>query len=189
MKTEIKIESGRVYLIYRGEDYGSYPVKIISFEKKDTSTLLIRICESVLTPEKMSNVLANDVQLTEDNFKELLFDNLTQSGSGSTPSLTATPMYKEDFDNSNSNEDDPNKDSYFELNVEGVNLTTDIVINVSSVDYQTAGASEQPGWDNRAGGLAHVYIMDADTSAGGIMEVTSIDAETATINIKVRTPS
>ncbi|MDR3142102.1 MAG: hypothetical protein LBU37_10305 [Tannerellaceae bacterium] len=78
MKTEIKTEAGRVHLIYRGEDYGSYPLKIISFEKKDTVTLLVRICESVLLSEKTFNVLVGGVQLTEDNFKELLFDNLTK---------------------------------------------------------------------------------------------------------------
>ncbi|MDR1160779.1 MAG: hypothetical protein LBK45_00415 [Tannerellaceae bacterium] len=76
MNTEIKIESGRVYLIYRGKDYGSYPEKIISFQKKRDSILLVRIDEGLICAESISNVSVNDMPLTEDNFKELLFDNL-----------------------------------------------------------------------------------------------------------------
>jgi hypothetical protein len=76
MKTKIKIASGRVYLIYRGKDYGSYPVDIISFQKKSDSTLLVRIAESTICAESISNVSVNGEPLTGDNFKELLFDNL-----------------------------------------------------------------------------------------------------------------
>ncbi|MDR1161279.1 MAG: hypothetical protein LBK45_02975 [Tannerellaceae bacterium] len=76
MNTEIKIESGRVYLIYRGKDYGSYPVDIISFQKKSDSTLLVKIAEIVLVAESIPNVSVNGEPLTGDNFKELLFNNL-----------------------------------------------------------------------------------------------------------------
>jgi hypothetical protein len=76
METEIKIEQGRVYLIYRGKDYGAYPVDIISFQKQSDSTLLVKIAEIVLVAESISNVSVNGDPLTEDNFKELLFDNL-----------------------------------------------------------------------------------------------------------------
>jgi hypothetical protein len=76
MKTEIKTASGRVFLIYRGKDYGSYPEKIVSFQKKGSSALFVGIEGCIMVAESISNVLVNGEPLTEDNFKELLFDNL-----------------------------------------------------------------------------------------------------------------
>jgi hypothetical protein len=187
MKTEIKIEAGRVHLIYRGEDYGSYPVRIISFEKKAVSTLLIKICESHLLPEMMANVLVNGVQLTPENFKELLYDNLTNpSGPPATaPVLTVTPMHKAGFDYLGMVE------FQVYLDIVGINLTRDIVLNVSNPDgdypvgYHVTGSHP---WDNRTGGRQIVYATGDNVALAALTDVVSIDAQTATINIEMRNP-
>ena len=61
----------RVFLIYRGEERGSYPAGLISVEKRDGANMAVRLGISTLLPDSMANTLVNGEQLTPDNFDEL----------------------------------------------------------------------------------------------------------------------
>ncbi|MDR1161280.1 MAG: hypothetical protein LBK45_02980, partial [Tannerellaceae bacterium] len=71
MKTIIASKDGRVFLVYRGEDYGSYPAGLISVERKTEKSLAVRLGVSTLFAEAIENTLIGETQLDTDNFEEL----------------------------------------------------------------------------------------------------------------------
>ncbi|MDR1160780.1 MAG: hypothetical protein LBK45_00420 [Tannerellaceae bacterium] len=84
MKTKIVSKEGRIFLVYRGEDYGSYPSGLISVERKTEKSLIVRLGVSTLFAESIENTLIGDAQLTPDDFEELTkgIDGGSSSGSG-----------------------------------------------------------------------------------------------------------
>ncbi|MDR3142101.1 MAG: hypothetical protein LBU37_10300 [Tannerellaceae bacterium] len=71
MKTEIVSKDGRVFLIYKGEEYGSYPSGLISVEPRAGKNMVVRLGVSMLFPDSMENTLIDGEQLDPENFEEL----------------------------------------------------------------------------------------------------------------------
>jgi hypothetical protein len=91
MKTKIVSKNGRIFLIYRGEDYGSYPAGLISVERRGERSLVVRLGVNSLFAESIENTLIGDTQLELNNFEEL-----TKGISGGSGGMSAADKAKLD---------------------------------------------------------------------------------------------